>query len=101
MKSVTQKHGQMARQMGIPPWADEIQIQEEGSWIVVTGDRGIFDPLPNEDQLEWDRDLLLGFDAGRRRTREDSRMAPHLLFAGAKTAQRQKDFIANFGPIDA
>jgi hypothetical protein len=85
--------------MVIPPWADRIEVGQTGSWLVVTGTGTSFQPLPNEDNIEWDRDMLRGFDAGRRRPRDESRLAPHLLFARAQTSIQQVEFVREFGPI--
>ena len=89
----------MNRQMVVPPWADRIEIEPNGAYLVITGTGTSFQPIPKEVNIGWDRDLLRGFDAGLRRKRDKSRKALHLLFAGARTLEQQVDFMHDFGPI--
>jgi hypothetical protein len=85
--------------MVIPPWAGRIKVDKQDACLLVTGVGTSFQPMPNDGNVEWDRDLLRGFDAGRRKSREEARMAPHLLFAEATTTQKQLDFTKKFGPF--
>lgn len=98
-RRVTRGRESMTRKFVVPPWADRIEVHETDSDLVVTGIGIGWQPLPSEYNIGLDRDLLRGFDAGRRMSRDKSRMAPHLRFAGSKATDQQVEFVREFGPI--
>jgi hypothetical protein len=83
----------------LAPWADRIDITRTSSDLVVLGFEPWMSEIANEQDADWERDLLRSFDVGRRLPRNESRLALHLQFASAKEPEQQVDFVARFGPV--
>ena len=89
---------QSQRQLIVPAWARRIEVIQGDTELKVYGWETWFQPLEREFFAE-SKDLLDGFDNGRKLRRDDSREAPHFLFAGAKTLAKSVEFVRAYGPV--
>lgn len=93
-----QERSQIHRLLLVPTWAKRIEVSRSFTDLIVSGWDTPFRPLEREFFPDL-KDLLDGFDKGRRLSRDQSRKSPHLRFAGANTPEKQVEFVSNFGPV--
>lgn len=99
MKTVNEKREKILRQMILPPWALQIEVNQTDTDLVVSGNHFWFQPLKRDPYGDWDMDILRGFDEDRKLPQTERSNAPHTVFASAFTLPEQVAFVRRFGPV--
>jgi hypothetical protein len=108
MKTINPQREKIRRTVILPIWAWSIDVKETDTDLVVSGDKWwrSQDPVNRypfgEGEVpgyEGIPDFLRGFDEDRKLPPTKPSQAPHLLFAKADSAEKQKEFVKRFGPI--
>lgn len=96
---VTGRREPQRRQFAVPHWAERIEVEERGEYLVVSGSALAFKPIPGDNLDDCEADFLDGFDVARRLSRAQRKVVPHLEFASAHTQSEQIQFVRRFGPV--
>jgi hypothetical protein len=99
MKTVMQQREKIFRQMILPPWALKIDVRQNDTDLLISGEKWWFHPLNRDPYGDWVIDILRGFDEDRGLPPALPSEAPHFLFASANTLPKQVEFVKRFGPV--
>jgi hypothetical protein len=93
-----QESSEIPRQLLVPEWARRIEVIQTDTDLVVSGWGASFQ-IEEREFSSGRKDLLDGFDKGRKLPRDKSRNALHFLFAAADTLAKRVEFVRAYGPV--
>ena len=82
----------------LPPWADEITVEQEGDALYVCGTNRIRKPQVATDQERSSWDLLRQYRAFQWR-KDEPKQTPHMRFANASDEDKLRAFTRRYGPV--